>query len=169
LFCDFAGSAGRALPEFFEEPEMSRRHILPLLFCVMAAVSAVAQTANPDPITALQSEIRQLRLELIQQRMEFQQWKIAQLEAVLKVAKEEREAMEAEERAIHQSLTEVTTSEGDESARFRTELTETSLRKLQIRQTASQQREADLQQKLAQEQTILQELSERARRLSAGR
>lgn len=148
---------------------MSRRHILPLLFCVMAAVSAVAQTANPDPITALQSEIRQLRLELIQQRMEFQQWKIAQLEAVLKTAKEEREAMEAEERAIHQSLTEVTTSEGDESARFRTELTETSLRKLQIRQTASQQREADLQQKLAQEQTILQELSERARRLSAGR
>lgn len=154
---------------FFEESEMSRRHILPLLFCVMAAVSAVAQTANPDPITALQSEIRQLRLELIQQRMEFQQWKIAQLEAVLKTAKEEREAMEAEERAIHQSLTEVTTSEGDESARFRTELTETSLRKLQIRQTASQQREADLQQKLAQEQTILQELSERARRLSAGR
>ncbi|MBL8203595.1 MAG: hypothetical protein JNM09_05140 [Blastocatellia bacterium] len=148
---------------------MSRRHILPLLFCVMAAVSAVAQTANPDPITALQSEIRQLRLELIQQRMEFQQWKIAQLEAVLKAAKEEREAMEAEERAIHQSLTEVTTSEGDESARFRTELTETSLRKLQIRQTASQQRESDLQQKLAQEQTILQELSERARRLSAGR
>ena len=147
---------------------MCRQFILPLFLCVIAAVSAVAQTTNPDKLTTLQTEVRQLRLELIQQRIEFQQCKIEQLETALKEAKDEREKLEAEDRAVHQALTEVSATEGDETATFRTELTENSLKKLQSQQASGQQRESDLQQKLTREQTVLQALEKRAKQLKAG-
>lgn len=145
---------------------MRRQFILPVIFCLLAAVSAVAQTAPPDQLTALQTEVRQLRRELIQQRLEFQQWKIEQLEAALKEAQEEREKLEAEERAVHQALTEGSGTDGDETASFRAELIATTLKKLQARQVSGQQRESELQQKLAREQTVWRELTKRAKQMS---
>ncbi len=146
---------------------MRRQFILPLLLFVLATVSAAAQTTNPDKLAALQTEVRELRLELIQQRIEFQQWKLEQLEAALKEAKDEREKLEGEERAVQQALTEVSATEGDETATFRTELTEITLKKLQAQQTSGQQRESELQQKLTREQAILQTLEKRAKQMKA--
>ena len=146
---------------------MNYRWLFPLLFCLLVTFSpAAAQTMNPDNFVALQSEVRQLRLELIQQRIEFQQWKIAQLESAIKEVKDEREKLEAEDRAVHQALTEVSANEGDETAAYRAELTETTLKKLQSQQVSGQQRESELQQKLAREQTILQALEKRAKQLA---
>ncbi len=147
---------------------MRQQFILPLIFCALAAVSAAAQTMNPDKLAALQTEVRQLRLELIQQRIEFQQWKIEQLEALLKEAQDEREKLEGEERAVQQAMTEVSATEGDETATFRTELTETTLKRLQLQQASGQQRESEWQQKLTREQVILQALEKRAKQLKAG-
>ncbi len=144
------------------------RYFLLFLFCAGAAISAAAQTTNPDPLTALQSEVRQLRRELVQQRIEFQQWKIEQLETALKTAKEEREKLEAEERAVQQALTEASATDGDEVASFRTELIETTLKKLRTQQASEQQRESELQQKLAREQTVLQDFTKRQQQLRTG-
>lgn len=146
---------------------MRRFFILPLFFCVVAMVSAKAQTTEADKLTALQTEVRRLQLELIQQRIEFQQWKIEQLETALKDAKEVRETLEAEERAAHQALNDASATDGDETASYRTELSEITLKKLRVQQTSAQQRESDLQQKLLQEQTSLQELTKRQQQLRA--
>lgn len=144
------------------------RYFLLLLFCAVAAISASAQPTNPDQFTALQSEVRQLRRELVQQRIEFQQWKIEQLETALKEVKEQRETLEAEERAVQQALTDTSAMDGDETATFRTELIETTLKKLRAQQAAEQQRESELQQKLAREQTVLQDFTKRLQSLRAG-
>ena len=146
---------------------MGRQFILSLILCVIAAVSVVAQTTNPDKLTSLQTEVRQLRVELIQQRIEFQQWKIEQLEIALKEAKEERERLEAEDRTVHQALTETSATEGDETATFRTELIETTLKKLQEQQASGQRHESELQQKLTREQALMQTLEKRAKQLKA--
>lgn len=141
---------------------MKRRFILLLMICAIASVSVVAQSNDADKINALQIEVRTLRLELIQQRIEFQRWKIEQLETALKEAKETREKLEAEERTTHQALTE---TEGDEAANYRTELSEYTLKKLQSQQTAAQLRESELQQILTREQTVLQDLMKRRQQL----
>ncbi|HEX4947532.1 MAG TPA: hypothetical protein VFZ34_12760 [Blastocatellia bacterium] len=144
---------------------MKQPFILLVMFCVVVAVSATAQPVKPDALTALQTEVRQLRRELVQQRIEFQQWKIEQLETALRAAKDERNTLESEERAVHQALTEPGSAEGDEATNFRAELTENTLRKLQTRQAAAQQRETELQEKLTREQTILQSLEKRLRQV----
>ena len=146
---------------------MNRRFILPMIFCVMAVVSATAQTPEADKLAALQTEVRQLRLELIQQRIEFQQGKIEQVEAALKEVRDAREKLEAEERAVHRALTDVSASEGDETSTFRAELTDTTLKKLQSQQAAGQQREGELLQKLSRELALLQTLEKQAKKLKA--
>lgn len=146
---------------------MRRSYLLLMIFCVVAAISVAAQTASPDKLAALQTEVRTLRSELIQQRIEFQQWKIEQIEAALKDVKGEREKLEVEERAVHQALTDGSASEGDETATFRTELTETTLKKLQSLQAAGQQREGELLQKLSRELALLQALEKQAKHLKA--
>jgi hypothetical protein len=170
LFCYFRlfrtfSSVFALFQKLMKENEMRRRFILPLFFCIVATVSAVAQTTNPDKLVALQTEVRQLRLELIQQRIEFQQWKIEQIEAALKEAKDERAKLEIEERAVQQALSETSANEGDETASFRAELTENTLKKLQSQQASGQQRESELQQKLAQEQGVWQALVKRAKQV----
>ncbi len=144
---------------------MRQRFILPMIFCVVVAMSATAQTPEADKLAALQTEVRQLRLELIQQRIEFQQWKIDQIETALKEVKDERAKLETEERAVQQALTETSANEGDETATFRAELTETTLKKLQAQQTSGQQRESELQQQLTREQSVWQALMKRAKQL----
>lgn len=138
------------------------KFFLSLLVCLLASVASFAQTTDADKITALQSEVRKLRLELLQQRIEFQQWKIEQLESRLKQIKDERAELEAEERAVQQALSEISTTEADETASYKTELTETTLKKNRAQQAACQQREAELQDKLHREQQTLQELTRRA-------
>jgi hypothetical protein len=154
--------------KLLKENEMHRRFILPLFLCVVVTVLAVAQTTNPDKFAALQTEVRQLRLELIQQRIEFQQWKIEQIEAALKDLKDERAKLEAEERAVHQAMTETSANDGDETTTFRAELTETTIKKLQSQQAAGQLRESELQEKLAREQSVQQAFVKRARQMQRG-
>jgi hypothetical protein len=151
----------------FEETGMKRQW--PLIYCVIAllcgAATAAAQTPETDKIIALQTEVRKLRLELVQQRIEFQQWKIAQLESDLKRVREEREKAEAEERAVQQAIAEARTDEQEEIVSPKTELIETSLKQAQARQAAGQHRETELQEKLAREQSVLQQLAARAKQM----
>jgi hypothetical protein len=147
---------------------MYKTVILRMIFCVVATLSAAAQTTNSDKLTALQTEIRQLRLELVQQHIEFQQWKIEQLETALKDARDDREQLDVEERAAHQALVDSSAAEGDETTSFRAELTETTLKKLRARQASAQQRESELQQRLTRERAVLQECAKRQQQLRAG-
>lgn len=147
---------------------MKQPFFLLVFFCIVAVTAAVAQPTKPDPLATLQTEVRQLRLELIQQRIEFQQWKIEQLEAILRAIKDERVKLESEERAVHQALTEPGAAEGDETTNYRTELSETALRKVQTRLTTEQQRETEWQEKLTREQSTLQTLMKRLQQLKAG-
>jgi hypothetical protein len=144
---------------------MNRRHLFLFWFLLSVTATTTAQTTDVDQLTALQTEVRKLRLELVQQRIEFQQWKIAQLESDLKRVREEREQAEAEERAVQQAIAEARTDEPEEIVSPKTELIETSLKQVQARQTVGQQRETELQEKLAREQTILQQLAARAKQL----
>jgi GTPase involved in cell partitioning and DNA repair len=144
---------------------MNRRHLF--LFWLLLSVTATttAQTTDVDKLTALQTEVRKLRVELLQQRIEFQQWKIAQLESDLKRVREEREKAEAEERAVQQAIAEARTDEQEEIVSPKTELIETSLKQAQARQAAGQQHEMELQEKLAREQSVLQQLAARAKQM----
>lgn len=134
---------------------------------LLASLAVSAQSSDADKIAALQTEVKKLRLEVLQQRIEFQQWKIEQLESSLRQAKDELAKLDAEERAIQQVLSEFSGGEEAETISYKTELTETTLKKAHAQQAASQQRETELQEKLQREQQVLQELAQKARQIKA--
>lgn len=138
-----------------------------LFVLLLASVTVAAQTNDADKITVLQSEVRKLRLELLQQRIEFQQWKIEQLEAALQQTREELAKLDAEERGVQQVLSDAGAADEAEILSYKTELRETTLKKTHAQQAASQQRETELQNKLQREQQTLQTLVQKMRQVKA--
>jgi chromosome segregation ATPase len=130
------------------------------LFALTAAGAAVqAQTPEPRPL----AEIKQLRRELLEQRLEFQQWKLKQIERELQTAQTEQQRLEAEGRAIQQELSELsaTGEELGELEMLKAGLAGNQTEKLVARRQVINQRISELTQQASEEQTRLRQLTER--------
>jgi chromosome segregation ATPase len=143
-----------------------KRTIL-LLACLCAfAISAIAQspggeTQPPNELTRqLLLEVKNLRLELLQQRVEFQQWKLNQIERELQLARAEQERLDEEGREIARELAAIPGSadEQKEGESLRAEAGG-QLRKLQSRQAPIRERVAELSAQHNREETRMRQLA----------
>ena len=158
-----------------------------VLFCLLA-LGAYAQTpqaqsvANEsENITALrrqfESELRKLRLELLQQSLEFQQWKIKQLERESQQAALEQQRLMHEENSLQQALGELTqqmnnlppsaSGQTGELEAMKTELNDQELPRLRAKRPAIDQRVSELTDALRREEIRQRDLQKQANRLKS--
>jgi chromosome segregation ATPase len=161
------------------------RAILSALILAVLGLIAVAGAGRPPAsgdqpevasLRQLSEEMKRLRLEVVRQGIEFQEWKVKQLERELQPLLGEQQRLEEQERLIQQRIAELNqqTSEAakadevgeEESAR--TELTEKALKRLQEKRQPADERSAELSEQLKREQQRLRELVQRARQLENG-
>jgi len=128
--------------------------------------------ANADPNAALRQEVRQLKLELLQQGIEFQTWKIQQLEKELAQVQEKKQRIETQERSAQQRLAEfnsVPTAGGEsgEATEMRDTLSQKRMKQISEVQEPVVQQETELLNRLQQERNRLTQLQLRAKRIRA--
>jgi dynactin complex subunit len=78
--------------------------------CLFLAAAAPQQTMAQTPqaeIAALKQEVRTLRLEVLQQKAEFQHWKVQNLTSWLEQTKNERQRATGDAQASRQELAEL--------------------------------------------------------------
>lgn len=129
--------------------------------------SAVDQAALFKQVSA---EVKQLRLEMLEQAIEFQNWKIQRLEAELQPIQLERQRLGEEEQSISQHLAELEKLAGNASEEVeavKAAYTEKRAKEVLSKRQLVMQREAELTEQLAKEQQRLQELSVKAKKLQA--
>jgi len=160
-----------------------------ILFCLLA-LGAFAQTPHAqtvanesENVTALrrqfESELRKLRLELLQQGLEFQQWKIKQLERDAQQAALEQQRLLHEENSLQQELAELSrqlddspnagSAQTSELEAMKTELNDQELPRLRARRPAIDQRVSELNDELRREEIRLRDLQKQANRLKSER
>ncbi len=140
----------------------------------MMASQAQAQTPNPGAenqaalLNKISAELRQLRLEVIQQAIEFQNWKISRLERELPSIQSERQRLVAQEEELSQLAAELEKNAGIEQGLQEGKITdlkalkasvpEEEQKELSTRRRLITQREIELTDRLEQERKRLQEL-----------
>ncbi|HZS04172.1 MAG TPA: hypothetical protein VFD58_05000 [Blastocatellia bacterium] len=153
--------------------------VITLLAPLQATTVARTAPAADDPADALKrmaAEIRQLRLEVIEQAIEFQQWKLTHLEREMLAVRSEQQRLRELESSIQQQLAGLAPSAGhDPGAEQMGELeivkathTEDGLKPIQLKLQALAEREARLSEEISRENTRLQELQQKAGKLRAG-
>lgn len=138
-------------------------------------VSPDSESATID-LKQVLLELKALRLEVLQERVEHQETKIALLERELQQTQVEQQRLGTYENSLYLEIAEVdkdlaqsTSVEGrTELENTRIELTGNRMNRLRGKRQASTQREAELTERLRQEQQQLQELQKKAEKLRAG-
>lgn len=143
------------------------------LFAVMTA-SGFAQTQTPERAGGnaehqtvlnrqLMAEIRQLRVELLRQNLEFQQWKLKQIKRELQATLAEQQHLEEEEYAMQQELAALSTASESpgELELLKAELTGNLAQKRLARRQPVNQRVDELTLQVNQEGVRLRQLTER--------
>ncbi|HKQ75954.1 MAG TPA: hypothetical protein VJ810_19825 [Blastocatellia bacterium] len=146
------------------------------------ASQAQAQTPNPSAenqaalLNKISAELRQLRLEVVQQAIEFQNWKIQRLEREIPPIQSERQRLVAQEEALSQLTAELEKNAGlDKDKAFQegkiTDLealkaafSEEEQKEISTKRRLITQREIELTDRLEQERRRLQELIRKANR-----
>lgn len=159
--------------------------VIAMVFCTLTFFSVMgnAQTAAsasqvPAPLPEqLFLELKTLKLELLQQKVEFQQWKIQQLEREFRQAQLEQDRLIEHENLIRQQLAELrpepTVSSGTlESGAgsvdaLRTQLSNETLPELQSRREPITERISQLTRQLNQEEAQLHSLLDQIKKLQA--
>ena len=138
---------------------------------------AIAQTPNQSAenqtvlLQQTTAELRRLRLELLDQAIEFQNWKIMRLERELQPVQDERRGLSEQEQAINQLIAELNNHRSgaipaqDEIEAAKTTYTEKELKKISVRLQQAAQRETELTDQLEEERRRLQEFKDKARKL----
>jgi peptidoglycan hydrolase CwlO-like protein len=156
--------------------------LLSLLTLAAFARAAQAQTITPasetESVSELRrqftSELRKLRLDLVQQGLEFQQWKIKQLERDLQQASAEQQRLLQEENSLQQEFTELTKqlnnsnsepAQTGETEAMKTDLNERELARLRALRPSVEQRAFELTEQLRREETRQRDLQQQAKRL----
>lgn len=151
-----------------------KRIIIGLIaFCfftlAIAAGTASAQTPGVQAETQaalnrqLLAEIKQLHLDLLRQRLEFQQWKLRQIERELQTAQAEQQRLAEEELAMQQVLADLSNAPNGlaEIEYLKKELTGSRTEKLRAGQQPVNLRVAELTEQLSREETQLRQLAGR--------
>jgi len=134
------------------------------LFCLalLWVIPGQAQTPVQEPLPnpqKLVAEIRQLRLELLRQKLEFQAWKTREIERELQQAQAEQQQLEEEERRLQEEWAALSlATEGQaEVETLKTEISGERLQRLRARQQPVSDRVAELNAKFQQEETRLKQ------------
>ena len=165
---------------------MKRARITSIFCLLVLAVMAVvtkAQTAPRPEAERLETvkkqfaaELRELKIELLQQGIEFQEWKIKHLERDLQQLQTEQLRLGEQERTFNQQDAEleqnisnappVTEGVGELQV-MKDDLTGKRMKDLQAKQQPLFQQEAELREQLKQEQVRLDELLKKVQKLKA--
>jgi hypothetical protein len=149
-----------------------------LMSATAAAQTALAADAQAPLLKQLAAELKQLRLEIIKQASEFQDWKLKQLERELLTTQNEQQRLRELESSLQQQLaglTQPASHDPSSGAEQITELeivkttrTEDGLKPIQLKQQPLAEREAELREEISREKMRLQELQQKAEKLRAG-
>ncbi len=133
--------------------------LLALLWTVPGQAQMPVQEQSPTS-QQLVAEIRQLRIELLRQKLEFQAWKTQQIERELQQAQAEQQRLDEEEQRIQQELVALSgATEGQaEVETLKAELSDEQLPRLRARQQPVSDRVNELNAKFRQEETRLNQL-----------
>lgn len=131
---------------------------LALLWVIPGQAQTPVQEPLPNP-QKLVAEIRQLRLELLRQKLEFQAWKTREIERELQQAQAEQQQLEEEERRLQEEWAALSlATEGQaEVETLKTEISGERLQRLRARQQPVSDRVAELNAKFQQEETRLKQ------------
>lgn len=164
-----------------------KRSIIVSVLCLLTlcATAGLAQTrtavSTPEadnPTIAfkqLMAELKRLRLEVLQQGIEFQQWKIKQIESELQPMQREQDHLTQQETAIRQQIAEIDqhaasstptgTAPGSEIETIKTELAEKGLPAIHSKREPITERVSELTRQLNQEEARLYDLLNKAKKL----
>jgi hypothetical protein len=135
---------------------------LALFLLAAALIPVAAQTPEPQAELTKQLllEVKKLRIELLQQRVEFQQWKLNLIEREWQLARSEQERLDEEGREIARELAAIPASadEQKEGESLRAEAGG-QLRKLQTLQSPVRERVAELSAQHSREETQMRQLA----------
>lgn len=148
------------------------------IILIQIAQSQPITPANwENPVAEVQAELKALRLELLQQRIEFQEWKIKQLDGDLQCILKEQQQFQEHAQAISRQIAELDAQAAeplvsqrdtiDERQAMKTALRDEEMRHIQAQLQPLSERAAELHRQLNQEQLVLQELLEKAKALKS--
>ena len=106
-------------------------------------------------------EIRKLRLEILQQGIEFQCWKINLLEKESAQVQQELDQLKEQEQRVHQqraNLSDPVANPSGEADELRKDFPGNRLKAINEKQQSLEQREMELRNQLTEEKNKLQEL-----------
>lgn len=140
-----------------------------VIFTVMAMGETNAQTKpsaieSEDLATLVKQncqEIRKLRMEILQQGIEFQGWKINLLEKDVALVQQELNQLAEQKQRIHQQQTNLIDSAANpsgEADELRKDFPGNRLKTINEKQESLEQREMELRNQLTDEKNKLQEL-----------
>ena len=156
--------------------------LLPLIILMALVVTTSAQSLLPpaEDATALlkecRKEIEKLRLEVLQQGIEFQAWKIRQLEKEALRVQQQRANLDEQDQLLRQQLAGLDAVSGDSSAAdqagelqaIKTELSDNRRKQLDEERGGIAKLESEVAEQLRLEKNRLQELLIRAKKLRGG-
>jgi hypothetical protein len=148
-----------------------KRSIIALFCAVWFALALGAQAQTPGSEAQQQaavnrqllSEIKTLRQELLQQAIEFQQWKLDQSTRELQQAQTEQQRLIHAQQLLQQELNELAAASGgnNELETLRTELAGEGAEKLRRRQQPLDERVSTLTEQTQNEEKRLRQLTDK--------
>ena len=157
---------------------------LGLLVLLLASNTKAARTSPTSEVgdqsslcNQMAAEIKRLHLEIIEQAIEFQNWKLKQLERELLSTQSKLQHLREMESSVQQQIAGLepqATHDLSSDAESIGELeivkaahTEDSLKPIQLKQQPLAEREAEISEEISREKTRLQELRQRAGQVRA--
>ncbi len=145
-------------------------------FCCLLALLTLANISSaqsePTEFAALKQQLTSLRTDLLQQGIDFQEYKIKQLSRELQQLKVERGRLDESEQTLRRRLAEVEQSlasnPSGEQEGMKAELNGSHLQGIRSKAQPLIEQESELLRQLAQEQEQLQSLQTKLRQLKAG-
>lgn len=143
-----------------------KKWMLVILAVCLFAIPVAAQDRAGEPqkqldaTAQLLAEVKKLRMELLQQSIEFQQWKLRQIERELQQAQSENDRLANQVGGVEQEVAALAAEPGKESESFREENLR-QLQQLQSHQQPVRERIAALTAERNREETRLRQLSAR--------
>lgn len=140
-------------------------------FALWLALTLGAQAQTPTSETQQQAainrqlltEIKSLRRELLQQAVEFQQWKLDQITRDLQQAQTEQQRLFHEEQLVQQEINELAAASDGQSEleTLRSELSGERAQKLRNRQQPLAERVSTLTEQVQKEEKRLRQLADK--------
>jgi hypothetical protein len=153
-----------------------------LAFCLLAPGAAGARPGAPADDQAvlrkqMTEEIKRLRLEIIEQAIEFQNWKLKRLEGELVATQREQQRLRELESGIQLQLAGLAPHASHEPSSGAEQVgemeivkaahTEDGLKPIQLKQQSLAELEAELKEDIGREKARLQELQQKAGKMRA--